>query len=46
MKLTGEYFTDVVAGDLVRCWEDCYGDRWMAVSKWGFRVKCEKYGNV
>jgi hypothetical protein len=22
---------------------DVYGDEWMAVNKWGFRVKCEKY---
>jgi hypothetical protein len=39
MKPTGSSFMDVVTWDLVQYWEDCYGDRWMAVSKWGFRVK-------
>ena len=43
MKPTGEYFIDVVGGDIVRFWMDVYGDEWMAVNKWGFRVKCEKY---
>jgi hypothetical protein len=41
MKPTGQSFTDVVVGDSVRFWVDCYGDEWMAVDKWGFRVKCE-----
>jgi hypothetical protein len=40
MKPTGDSFRDTVNGDLVRFWKDCYGDEWMAVSKWGFRVKC------
>jgi hypothetical protein len=42
MKPTGQSFTDLVSWDIVRYWVDCYGDRWMAVNKWGFRVKCEK----
>jgi hypothetical protein len=41
MKPTGETFTDMVSWDIVKYWEDCYGDRWMAVNKWGFRVKFE-----
>lgn len=40
MRPTGQSFMDVVTWDLVQYWEDCYGDEWMAVSKWGFRVKC------
>ena len=40
---TGDSFRDVVTGDSVRFWMDCYGDEWMAVNKWGFRVKCTKY---
>lgn len=43
MVETGSSFTDVVTGDSVRFWMDCYGDEWMAVNKWGFRVKCTKY---
>jgi L-arabinose isomerase len=39
MKQTGNSFRDIVTGDSVRDWVDCYGDKWMAVSKWGFRVK-------
>jgi hypothetical protein len=39
MKPTGASFMDVVTLDLVQYWEDCYGDKWMAVSKWGFRIK-------
>jgi hypothetical protein len=39
MKPTGESFTDIVTWDIVQYWIDCYGDKWMAVSKWGFRVK-------
>ena len=42
MKPTGQSFTDAVTYDTVQCWKDCYRDEWMAVNKWGFRVKCEK----
>jgi hypothetical protein len=42
MKPTGSSFMDVVTWDSVQYWEDCYGDKWMAYSKWGFRVKIEK----
>ncbi len=42
MKPIGKSFMDVVTWELVQYWEDCYGDRWMAVTKWEFRVKCEK----
>ena len=41
MKPTGQSFRDAVTYDEVRFWKDCYGFEWMAVSKWGFRVKCE-----
>lgn len=32
-------FVDVVSGEYVRYWIDCYGVEWMAVKKFGFRVK-------
>jgi hypothetical protein len=41
MTPTGQSFMDVVTLDKVRYWEDCYGDRWMAVSKWGYRLKID-----
>ena len=41
MKPTGASFMDVVTWDLVQYWEDCYGDKWMAVSKWGTRIKID-----
>ena len=41
MKQTGEYFIDVVTGGIVFYWVDCYGERWMAERKWGFRVKTD-----
>jgi hypothetical protein len=39
MKPTGSSFVDTVDLNIVRFWVDCYGDEWMAVNKWGFRVK-------
>jgi hypothetical protein len=36
----GKSFQDKVTGEFVQFWKDCYGDEWMAVGKWGFRVKC------
>lgn len=39
MKQTGEYFIDMVTRGIVFYWVDCYGDKWMAENKWGFRVK-------
>lgn len=45
MNPTGQSFTDVVSWDIVRFWVDCYGDEWMVVNKWGFRVKCDKNEN-
>ncbi len=41
MQPTGQSFIDVVDGGLVQYWEDCYGDKWMAVSKWGTRIKID-----
>lgn len=46
MKPTGESFMDVVTWELVQYWVDCYGDRWMAVNKWGFRSKCENNDRI
>ena len=40
MKPTGVSFTDMVTLERVRIWKDCYGDEWMALNKWGFRIKC------
>ena len=39
MKPTGEVFIDMLTWQLIQYWEDCYGDKWMAASKWGIRVK-------
>lgn len=39
MKKIPKSFTDKVTGETVQYWIDCYGDEWMAVNKWGFRVK-------
>ena len=39
MKPNGISFYDSINRDVVRHWVDCYGSEWMAVSKWGFRVK-------
>lgn len=39
MKKTGSAFIDVVTGDVVHYWIDKYGQAWMAVNRWGFRVK-------
>lgn len=39
MKKLGKSFYDTVAGEVVNHWEDCYGDEYMAVSKFGLRVK-------
>ena len=39
MEKTGQSFTDMVNWGVVYYWIDCYGDRWMAEHKWGFRVK-------
>jgi hypothetical protein len=41
MNPTGESFTDIVTWDTVKYWVDCYNQKWMAVSKWGFRVKID-----
>jgi hypothetical protein len=42
MKLIGNSFRDVVTGEIVRYWIDCYGTRWLAVSKYGFRVNLDE----
>ena len=31
-------FVDIVNGEYVRFWIDCYGNEYMAVNKYGFRV--------
>jgi hypothetical protein len=38
MKKTGSAFVDVVTGDIVHYWKDYYGQAWLAVTRWGFRV--------
>ena len=32
-------FVDRVSGNYVTCWIDKYGREFMAVKKWGYRVK-------
>jgi hypothetical protein len=39
MEKTGQAFTDMVNRGVVYYWIDCYGHRWMAETKWGFRVR-------
>lgn len=39
MEKTGQSFTDMVSWGVVYYWRDCYGDEYMAESRWGFRVK-------
>ena len=38
MQRTKRGFTDIVSGNYVFYWVDCYGDCWMAESRWGHRV--------
>jgi hypothetical protein len=44
MKPTGNSFRDIVTGDKVQDWIDYYGVKWMAVNKWGFRVRKNSNG--
>ena len=39
-----DYFTDVVSGDIVSVYEDCYGTAYMASSKYGPRVRMKDRG--
>lgn len=32
-------FMDIVSGDIVRYYIDCYGIEYMAISKFGYRVR-------
>ena len=34
-------FYDRVAGKHVYYWTDCYFNKYLAISKWGYRVKCK-----
>lgn len=34
-------FCDVVTGEYVRFWQDCYGNKYLAVRKFGIRMKLE-----
>jgi hypothetical protein len=39
MRKTGFAFRDDISWNQVYRWVDCYGDVWLAESRWGFRVK-------
>ena len=39
MKKTGRSFYDSVGGNVVNYWKDCFGDEYMAVNRFGMRVK-------
>jgi hypothetical protein len=39
MEKTGQAFTNMVSWGVMYYWVDCYGQRWMAEQKWGFRVR-------
>ena len=40
LEYRGFAFTDIVTGEGVFFYEDCFGDVWMKNSRWGlFRVK-------
>ena len=39
MRKTGNLFYDSIGGQVIYQWVDCYGDVWLAESRWGFRVK-------
>lgn len=41
MKFERTLFTDIVDGKKVCLFTDCFGDEWMANTKFGFRVKCK-----
>jgi hypothetical protein len=41
MRIVETAFRDTVSGKMVMVWEDCYGDRYLADSKYGMRVKKE-----
>lgn len=41
MVKLGQSFWDSVEHKPVYYWRDCYFDRYMASSRWGFRVKLE-----
>jgi hypothetical protein len=39
MKYERDLFLDRVTGDMVKLYSDCFGAKWMSVSKWGFRTR-------
>jgi hypothetical protein len=39
MRKTGNSFRDDISWNQVYRWVDCYGDEWLAESRWGFRTK-------
>ena len=41
MVKLGKSFWDSVEQQPVYYWRDCYFDRYMATSRWGFRIKLE-----
>lgn len=41
IEIEHSYFRDAVNGKTVKLYVDCYGQKWMAYGKWGYRVKSE-----
>lgn len=41
MKHTRKIFMDEINWKQIHHWIDCYGDEWLAVDKFGFRIKCK-----
>ena len=49
MSKIGISFYDSIGNKVINQWQDCYGDVWLAESRWGFRVKTnhnEKYETI
>jgi hypothetical protein len=46
MRNTGNAFRDTISWNQVYRWVDCYGDEWLAESRWGFRVKLNQNGET
>lgn len=39
VKITRAPFYDIVSGDMIYYWQDCYFEQYMAASKWSNRIK-------
>jgi hypothetical protein len=42
MVKQGNLFYDTINGQVVKLYKDCYGDEYMAQSKFGLRIKKQK----